>query len=93
MRHTPGPWYIDGMGNLQGAVAITAGKQIDGPEFQREELLAEVYGDAEDANARLIAAAPDLLAAGNAILAAWDKGDLAAAVRTLSAAITKATKG
>lgn len=66
--HTAGPWHIDGMGNLTGAVAITAGEQIDGPDFQREHMLAEVYGDASEPNARLIAAAPDLYEALRKIL-------------------------
>ena len=34
--------------------------------------------------------APDLLRAGKAVLAAWEAGDLAAAVRDLAAAIERA---
>jgi hypothetical protein len=41
-------------------------------------------------NVRLIAAAPDLLEAGEDVIATWEKGDLAAAVRKLDAAIAKA---
>ncbi|NJL70719.1 MAG: hypothetical protein HC888_03465 [Candidatus Competibacteraceae bacterium] len=62
-QYTPGPWEIDGMGNLQQCVAICAGKRPEGPESQRESLICEVYGDASDPNARLIAAAPDMCAA------------------------------
>jgi hypothetical protein len=58
--HTPGPWFIDGMGNDPFCLAITAGELTDGPEFQRESKVAEVH-TMEDA--RLIAAAPDLLGA------------------------------
>ncbi len=39
--------------------------------------------------AKLEADAPDLLAAGKAVVAAWVSGDLAAAVRSLAAAIAK----
>lgn len=63
--HTPGPWFADdGMGNIPGALAITAGERIDGPEYQREHMLAEVYAeDANDPNVRLVVASPDMLAA------------------------------
>lgn len=40
--------------------------------------------------AQLIDAAPDMLAAGQAVLDAWERGDLTAAVCELSAAIAKA---
>lgn len=72
MSHTPKPWFPDGMGNLgPHAIAITAGKQIDGPEFQREELIAEVYGEADDPNVKLITAAPDML---EALEDVWNAG-------------------
>jgi hypothetical protein len=76
MKHTPGPWWIDkyaqvftasGKPLLLTGVALTSGRHP-----QQEEA---------EANARLIAAAPDLLAAciathkdGRSVLpiAAWD---------------------
>ena len=75
MSHTPGPWYQDGMGNIgPHAVAITAGKLIDGPEYQREDLIAEVYGERDSANVHLILAAPALLKAANQFLEEWERG-------------------
>lgn len=56
--HTPGPWEAD---NNEGySIWRIVGTRNDG----RHSLLAEVIGDCAetDANARLIAAAPDMLA-------------------------------
>lgn len=68
-KHTPGPWYTDGMGNDPQSIAITAGESIDGPDYQRESKIAEVHTAAD---ARLIAAAPDLLTACKALLECID---------------------
>ena len=61
--HTPGPWFIDGMGNDPHCLAITAGPHADGnPEMQRESLLCEVHGtDPNGGNVRLIVQAPTML--------------------------------
>lgn len=64
MKHTPGPWgeVSDEFGNCQ--------RGIEYPE-RRDHFLAVVQcGDPDelDANARLIAAAPDLLAALDELL-------------------------
>lgn len=89
-KHTPGPWGELTMFDHN----LTIG--IDYPEGDdRDHYLAEVTcGDPDEleANARLIAAAPDLLAALQGIQSAWDENrlltsDEAAAMRT---AITKA---
>jgi hypothetical protein len=54
MKHTPGPWTINGLG-------------IEGPEDDRglSEYIAHVSNDcdASEANSHLIAAAPELLEA------------------------------
>jgi hypothetical protein len=63
-RHTPGPWtYPGGTGNL-----------IGGPDRLRVADLGglERSPDERQANARLIAAAPDLLAACRGIIRAAD---------------------
>ena len=54
MGHTPGPWFVN-----EDCV------EGPGPEGARDVTVAVVYGDNADraANARLIAAAPELLAA------------------------------
>lgn len=46
--------------------------------------------DGPEANARLIAAAPDYSEATAEVLAAWETGDLAAAVRKLAAVHARA---
>jgi len=57
MGHTPGPWYAN-----QDCI------EIDGPEGPRDVTLAVVLQpDNAAADARLIAAAPDLLAACHAV--------------------------
>jgi hypothetical protein len=43
--------------------------------------------------ALVMAAGPDLLEAGKKVLAAWESGDLAAAVRCLDLAVEKAEAG
>jgi hypothetical protein len=45
------------------------------------------------ANAMLIAAAPELLDAAEQVIANWESGDLAAAVRNLAAAVLTAKGG
>ncbi len=59
-KPTPGPWCLDSAG--QGDVTVTSTHDTDGSDDD----VCEVYGADEDqqlANATLIAAAPDLLAA------------------------------
>ena len=58
--HTPGPWRIESMKHVLG-LAIWSGTPHGADEF-RVAGVAEMRGAAE-ANARLIAAAPDLLEA------------------------------
>jgi len=52
-KHTPGPWML---GNGSRATGFTV-------KIASDELLVGGYGLKSEANARLIAAAPDLLAA------------------------------
>jgi len=80
--HTPGPWYVDSCDDdlvfsANGLHIATVGNEHQ-PDQSAEEITA---------NARLIAAAPDLLAAAEKVIASWQSGDLAAAVRQLDAAI------
>lgn len=63
-KHTPGPWVID------DASLLFDGSTSHGPEIHicsdvAEAVIARIGGDVQDpqSNARLIAAAPDLLAA------------------------------
>lgn len=73
-EHTPGPWSW---------AAYSFGRPEDGPTRFRivgsdlEEMLAFTgdYSALDEANARLMAAAPDLLAACEGLLAAISNGD------------------
>ena len=68
--HTPGPW-VACPGNARQVYKIETnarGNQNDGYE------IAALRGPDKDANARLIAAAPDLLAALDYLVRARDKG-------------------
>lgn len=67
-KHTPGKWYCEGGQILAPSDRVeTRGPiRIAGVSVSRK-------GSAErDANARLLAAAPDLLAACEAVVRAWD---------------------
>ena len=92
-QHTPGPWtqpetkrthnrwHVEGGGRLVAAAG--------GPQFA-------ISADEADANARLIASGPDLLAALQDIIeyskgGTWSPGDRANALRRGEAAIVKAT--
>lgn len=104
-KHTPGPWGLseidDGVG-FGGGLAIDAIDPADGRNFE----VCEVWGidDNRDfdnrarANARLIAAAPDMLAALEFAVGAamGQRADPVAALRDieeqLRAVIAKATK-
>lgn len=92
--HTPGPWSV--LGRVTAGLAYSA---VGG-----KTLLARVYSEAyrdvaeEEANARLIAAAPDLLTALAALIADHDDtydgepmtGEKALALEAGRAALSKA---
>jgi hypothetical protein len=95
--HTPAPWAIH-KSKFTFAIQSTAEPHAG--------LIAHVYAKGEpsadevgfsrpeeaEANAKLIAAAPDLLRAAKDVVKAWENGDLAAAVRWLSATVAEAEK-
>ena len=94
-KHTPGPWTHEGQGDITG---IEDGGDIDGLVDVCSVYLRTAPGR-HDANARLIAAAPDLLAALTDVIG-WVPGGIAfhtnaafAAVERARAAIAKATGG
>lgn len=62
-KHTPGPWSLSGANTVHGADCIVAFVGTADEEVRR------LSGERQSADARLIAAAPDLLAALNAALA------------------------
>lgn len=90
-KHTPGPWTHEGQGDITGIEDNGFGR---GPVDVCSVYLRTVEGRHE-ANARLIAAAPDLLAALNTWLAQYsaeEYEDCPEVVQT-RAAIAKATGG
>lgn len=81
-KHTPGPWSIGKYGDVTDATG----------EVVRAKGLALTRGAEAEANARLIAAAPDMLAALKAVLRSAETGKSRAASEALAeAAISKAT--
>lgn len=66
-EHTPGPWQI-GLTANRCQIYTRSGYSVG---FAREEF-GKINGTTAEANARLIAAAPDLLAAAKRSLQGWD---------------------
>lgn len=93
IEHTPGPWQQD----WHFIVAP------DPAGIHPDIYIAEIAEDDSDgripppeqqeANGRLIAAAPELLAACRLVVERWESGDLAEAARECQAAIALATDG
>lgn len=96
-RHTPGPWRIaEPVRGMRGPEAATGDKIIVGADHVIPAIVYE-FGDTGKANARLIAAAPDLLAALELALRCLDTDGRTSASAALNAAgraaIAKATEG
>jgi hypothetical protein len=101
--HTPGPWVVEPRQWDQGAslaiVAPANGFIVAIVPFD-EDIQTEDCPTADTVkrhpdeipNANVLAAAPVLLEAGEEVIASWEKGDLAAAVRKLDSAIAKARR-
>lgn len=71
-KHTPGPWYV-GSGMYEGRNIYSTASVTDGEGFTYQPVVATAEDNEVacwDANARLIAAAPDLLEACE-IFAEW----------------------
>lgn len=102
-KHTPGPWRAAWNAN-RNANRLWAGVDCgDEQDPHRAEVCTvcveniklddDEAWDRAKADVRLIAAAPALLAACEAVVNAWDYGDLAAAARQCQAAIAAAKGG
>ena len=87
--HTPGPWFYNrDEGGTHGHVVSTGDYIIcDLPDA------GNGAAPHAEANARLIAVAPDLFHAALLVIDRWSSGDLAGAVRMLDAAVTEAKGG
>jgi hypothetical protein len=89
MSHTPGPWVWD---EKMWALAAPVGFVIDSAPYEGMWFA----GDDEDADKRLVAAAPDLYEAARTFVRIWDGEDgftmesVSAAENALRAAYNKA---
>lgn len=89
-KHTPGPWVVDGdviRGDQQrnGSISVASMLDVSYPYGRRA-------GESKHANARLIAAAPDLLDALKGLLGITDFHELfGSKTEAARAAIAKAT--
>ncbi len=84
-KHTPGPWSLSGANTVHGPDCIVAFVGTADEEVRR------FSGERQSADARLIAAAPDLLAACEAVSATtWSKNTATIIGEQVRAAIAKA---
>lgn len=86
--HTPGPWICNSL-NSEQTPQDEKPTRINFYARGGQECVGCAYvmrGDVDKAkaNARLMVIAPDLLAAGEAVISCWESGDLAGAVRRLA---------
>lgn len=98
VKHTPGPWSFKRKYGALSSFLITAKKvevcELDHWGERQPDLTAELKPEGEpEANARLIAAAPELLEACKAALCCQLDGLDENTVDALETAITKATGG
>ena len=97
-KHTPGPWVVVGS-RTKYVEARLVGSLMQEVAACGPTLADEGYGQQQEANARLIAAAPDLLEALQDIAEYWNQDQNEAAmadacwhaIHTARAAIAKAT--
>ena len=92
-KHTPGPWYV-GSGTYEGRNIYSVASVTDDDGFTYQPIVASAEDDGIkcwDANARLIAAAPDLLEALQNLSGALDAVAYGAALAQARTAIAKAT--
>lgn len=74
-KHTPGPWLYIRLDEWSHSVATQHGELPDGsPNLWTVATVNKNREPEHEANARLIAAAPDLLGALQAMLRMWDEG-------------------
>ena len=93
-KHTEGPWSLDGVSDRDNTIKISekclCGKGHNAIAYVSPRAF---YKDDQEANARLIAAAPELLAACHLVLKALEDPtaeDVEALTYSITAAINKA---
>ncbi len=84
-KHTPGPWIENSFCGSMGGIGL---REVYAETPTGPSAICRVAAERQDANAALIAAAPDLLAACEALL--LDPTPRADAVRVARAAIARA---
>lgn len=90
-KHTPGPWRAwDPEGRGGDAIPIIDSHGAMFAAVEAIDITDEQAHEQQQANAQLIVAAPDLLAACNAALAYLDAEDSAGLVAEIAAAVAKA---
>lgn len=72
-RHTPGPWYLADLGRGKIGIQKHEAGIISRIAVCHPEMLADEHGGSATANARLIAAAPDMLEALKEIYALYER--------------------
>ena len=87
--HTPGPWTVYRSSDKSEHVIEARPDAWNGRRYLGQVIAHYTTDPSSAANLRLIAAAPGLLAAARSVVSSWESGDLAAAVREMSAAIAK----
>ena len=91
VSHTPGPWLIvrDPRPDMEwnNSIAVAAAPHLEICSMFHH---SEGWNDTDEANARLIAAAPDLLAALKFVRRLWAKDDKCAEIDVIDSAIAKA---
>lgn len=95
-KHTPGPWSIgrgaDGCPLVFVPVHVSEGSGHGIAHVNRLPRMGSVRGDM-DANAALISAAPDMLAALRAVVRAYEHGGMIDSINQALAAIARADGG
>lgn len=92
VKHTPGPWHVDPKAPEESFFEDVSILRHDGLAVAVAVHNGDVLPPEPEANARLIAAAPDLLAVAQKVVNNW--GDLHHKdLMQLRAAIAKATGG
>lgn len=105
-KHTPGPWFITGGEMTKYVEARIGNRLLQEVAAVGPTVADDGYGDQQQANARLIAAAPELLEALQSLLkrfpteddmhiAGWEQSEIDLACRDYEAAraaVVKATQ-
>jgi len=90
--HTPGPWMVDGL-DIENAGGVAGGMVGEGiPIATMRRATVWLDADTQEANAALIAAAPDLLEALQMLSLACTQAERKPALTKASFAIAKATQ-